>query len=117
MATVNQTENFMSYESLALVWRPYIDGDVVERAPVTSVAEGLFAHVSVAMPIFVQSIANERISRFLLWRGIPMTRGRMWLNLRSSTRSTHSPYLIYRLFSISTLNITYVHRPLEPVRY
>ncbi|KAJ7174603.1 carotenoid ester lipase precursor [Mycena filopes] len=47
MATVNQTENFMSYESLALVWRPYIDGDVVERAPVKSVAEGLFAHIPI----------------------------------------------------------------------
>ncbi|KAJ7034347.1 sterol esterase [Mycena alexandri] len=43
MATVNNTEDFFSYQSLSLLWRPYIDGDVVERAPLTSVSRGLYA--------------------------------------------------------------------------
>ncbi|KAJ7167890.1 sterol esterase [Mycena filopes] len=47
MATVNKTENFLSFRSLDYVWRPYIDGDVVERAPVVSVAEGLYANIPI----------------------------------------------------------------------
>ncbi|KAJ7033034.1 carotenoid ester lipase precursor [Mycena alexandri] len=47
MATVNHTQNFLSYQSVSLIWRPYIDGDVVERAPLTSVSRGLYAKIPI----------------------------------------------------------------------
>jgi hypothetical protein len=46
MAMVNRTADIFSYQSLALVWQPYVDGDVVARDPLVSVTEGLYAKVS-----------------------------------------------------------------------
>jgi hypothetical protein len=45
MATVNATEDFYSYDSLAIPWRPSIDGDVVEHDPFVSTSRGLYAKV------------------------------------------------------------------------
>jgi hypothetical protein len=45
MATVNATEDFFSYDSLAIPWRPSIDGDVVEHDPFISISRGLYAKV------------------------------------------------------------------------
>ncbi|KAJ7167897.1 sterol esterase [Mycena filopes] len=47
MAAVNETPDIFSYKSLELVWRPYVDGDVLQRQPLTSVAKGLFAKVPI----------------------------------------------------------------------
>ncbi|KAF8134091.1 sterol esterase [Mycena galopus ATCC 62051] len=45
MATVNRTADLFSYRSLSLVWRPRVDGDVILRNPVQSVAQGAFAKI------------------------------------------------------------------------
>ncbi|KAJ7167891.1 Alpha/Beta hydrolase protein [Mycena filopes] len=55
MGTVNATQDIFSFHSLSLIWRPYIDGDVVERAPLTSVAKGLYAKI----PIVAGSCDDE----------------------------------------------------------
>ncbi|KAJ7723426.1 Alpha/Beta hydrolase protein [Mycena metata] len=55
MATVNNTQNMFSYQSLSIIWRPYIDGDVVERALSASVSQGLYAKV----PIMTGSCDDE----------------------------------------------------------
>ncbi|KAJ7738769.1 sterol esterase [Mycena metata] len=55
MATINKTENVFSYEALSIVWRPYVDGDVVERAPFTSVSQGLYAKI----PLMVGNCDDE----------------------------------------------------------
>ncbi|KAJ7503276.1 Alpha/Beta hydrolase protein [Mycena galericulata] len=47
MATVNHTANLFSYSSLNNVWRPRVDGDVVVRNPLVSVARGLYAKVPI----------------------------------------------------------------------
>ncbi|KAJ7896966.1 sterol esterase [Mycena leptocephala] len=43
MATVNKTPNFFSYQSLVLVWRPRIDGDLVLADPMVSISWGAYA--------------------------------------------------------------------------
>ncbi|KAJ7732334.1 Alpha/Beta hydrolase protein [Mycena maculata] len=43
MAIVNKTPDVFSYRSLSLVWRPRVDGDVIVRNPIESVAQGAFA--------------------------------------------------------------------------
>ncbi|KAF8151883.1 sterol esterase [Mycena galopus ATCC 62051] len=45
MATVNKTLNYFSYSSLSLVWQPRVDGDIIVRNPVQSVAQGAFAKI------------------------------------------------------------------------
>jgi hypothetical protein len=45
MATVNKTPNLFSYQSLVLVWRPRIDGDLVLADPMVSVSRGAYAKV------------------------------------------------------------------------
>jgi hypothetical protein len=45
MATVNKTADLFSYQSLSLLWRPRLDGDVIVRNPPESVAQGQFARV------------------------------------------------------------------------
>ncbi|KAJ7167895.1 sterol esterase [Mycena filopes] len=47
MATVLKTPDIFSYRSLSLIWSPYVDGDVVQRAPSASVAQGAFAKVPI----------------------------------------------------------------------
>ncbi|KAK7055867.1 carboxylic ester hydrolase [Favolaschia claudopus] len=46
-ATVDNTTNLLSYTSLQNVWRPRIDGDVIIRDPLLSVAQGKTAKVAV----------------------------------------------------------------------
>lgn len=50
MATVDKTADFFSERSLAIIWRPRIDGDVVVDDPLVSVSRGLFSKVSLAVP-------------------------------------------------------------------
>lgn len=45
LSTVDQTPDLFSFKSLALVWRPRVDGDIIVRNPVISVAHGAFAPV------------------------------------------------------------------------
>ncbi|KAJ6495967.1 sterol esterase [Mycena vulgaris] len=47
MGTVNRTADLLSYRSISLVWHPYVDGDVVERDPVTSISQGLYAKIPI----------------------------------------------------------------------
>ncbi|KAJ7052669.1 alpha beta-hydrolase [Mycena amicta] len=42
-ATVNQTPDILGYKSVNIVWRPWIDGDVIVQDPLVSVAEGKYA--------------------------------------------------------------------------
>ncbi|KAJ7158250.1 hypothetical protein C8R43DRAFT_1124863 [Mycena crocata] len=47
MATVNHTTNLFSFSSLNIIWRPRIDGDVIVRDPLVSVAKGLYAKIPI----------------------------------------------------------------------
>ncbi|KAJ6495955.1 carotenoid ester lipase precursor [Mycena vulgaris] len=47
MSTVNQTPDFLSNRSLALVWHPRVDGDVVVNHPLVSVSHGLHAKIPI----------------------------------------------------------------------
>ncbi|KAJ7340004.1 carotenoid ester lipase precursor [Mycena albidolilacea] len=47
MATVNKTADLFSYQSLSLLWRPRLDGDVIVRNPPESVAQGQFARIPI----------------------------------------------------------------------
>ncbi|KAF7369725.1 Carboxylic ester hydrolase [Mycena venus] len=65
MATVNKTPDLFSYRSISLVWRPRIDGDLVLRDPLASVAQGAYAKSPVMIgndddegTIFAFSAAN-----------------------------------------------------------
>ncbi|KAJ7164210.1 Alpha/Beta hydrolase protein [Mycena filopes] len=58
MAAADQTPDIFSYKSLQLVWRPYVDGDVLQRAPLTSLAERLFAQWR-CVPIMAGSCDDE----------------------------------------------------------
>ncbi|KAJ7772468.1 carotenoid ester lipase precursor, partial [Mycena metata] len=87
MATVNNTQNFFSYPSIDLIWRPYIDGDVVGRAPLTSVSQGLFAKI----PIMTGNSDDEGTYVYSKW-------------FRPTFHFTYFP--VPSLFSFSTLNIT-----------
>ncbi|KAJ7739144.1 sterol esterase, partial [Mycena metata] len=89
MATVNNTQNFFSYPSIDLIWRPYIDGDVVGRAPLTSVSQGLFAKI----PIMTGNSDDEGTYVYSKW-------------FRPTFHFTYFP--VPTLFSFSTLNITCV---------
>ncbi|KAJ6451390.1 sterol esterase [Mycena vitilis] len=46
-STVDKTRNGLSYSSLENAWRPRVDGDVVARNPLVSVAEGLYAKLPI----------------------------------------------------------------------
>lgn len=52
VATVNRTADIFSYQSLALVWQPYVDSDVVACDPLVLVALGLYAKVSLGRLFF-----------------------------------------------------------------
>ncbi|KAJ7623882.1 carotenoid ester lipase precursor [Mycena polygramma] len=45
--TVDKTRNALSYSSLENTWRPRVDGDVVARNPLVSVAKGLYAKLPI----------------------------------------------------------------------
>ncbi|KAJ7121112.1 Alpha/Beta hydrolase protein [Mycena epipterygia] len=47
LATVNKTPDYLSYRSLALVWRPRVDGDIVLRNLIDSVVQGEFAKIPI----------------------------------------------------------------------
>ncbi|KAJ6554355.1 carotenoid ester lipase precursor [Mycena capillaripes] len=47
MATINKTPNLFSYQSIELVWRPRIDGDVVLNNPFLTVSRGAYAKIPV----------------------------------------------------------------------
>ncbi|KAJ6617668.1 carotenoid ester lipase precursor [Mycena sp. CBHHK59/15] len=47
MATVNNTINLFSYSSIANIWRPRVDGDVIVQDPLISVSEGLYAKIPI----------------------------------------------------------------------
>ncbi|KAJ7121135.1 sterol esterase [Mycena epipterygia] len=55
LATVNKTPDFFSYRSLALVWRPHVDGDIILRNPINSVVQGAFAKI----PILAGDVDDE----------------------------------------------------------
>ncbi|KAJ7766385.1 carotenoid ester lipase precursor [Mycena maculata] len=55
LATVDKTPNFFSYRSLSERWIPRVDGDVIMRDPVESVARGVFAQ----MPSMVGDVDDE----------------------------------------------------------
>ncbi|KAJ7921393.1 sterol esterase [Mycena leptocephala] len=55
LSTVNQTPDLFSFKSLALVWQPRVDGDIIVRNPVISVAHGAFAPI----PILVGDVDDE----------------------------------------------------------
>ncbi|KAJ7630257.1 Alpha/Beta hydrolase protein [Roridomyces roridus] len=45
MATINNTPNLFSFQSLNIVWRPRVDGDVIVKDPLISVQEGLYSRM------------------------------------------------------------------------
>ncbi|KAJ7101176.1 Alpha/Beta hydrolase protein [Mycena epipterygia] len=47
LATVNKTPDILSYRSIALVWRPRVDGDIILRNPIESVVKGAFAKIPI----------------------------------------------------------------------
>lgn len=61
LATVNKTPDYLSYRSLALVWRPRVDGDIVLRNPVDSVVQGKFAKVRPWLPFHDTEFMNAQI--------------------------------------------------------
>ncbi|KAJ7201170.1 sterol esterase [Mycena pura] len=46
-AAVNNTANIFSFQSLNLVWRPRVDGEVIVHNPLVSVSKGLFAKIPI----------------------------------------------------------------------
>jgi acetylcholinesterase len=46
MTGVNKTADFFSYQSLALVWQPRVDGDIMMEDPLVSVSRGLYPKAS-----------------------------------------------------------------------
>ncbi|KAJ7921392.1 Alpha/Beta hydrolase protein [Mycena leptocephala] len=55
LSTVNQTPDLFSFKGVALVWQPRVDGDIIMRNPIVSVAHGAFAPI----PILVGSVDDE----------------------------------------------------------
>ncbi|KAJ7921413.1 carotenoid ester lipase precursor, partial [Mycena leptocephala] len=60
LSTVNQTPDLFSFKGVALVWRPRVDGDIIVRNPVISVAHGAFAPI----PILVGDVDDEGTPEF-----------------------------------------------------
>ncbi|KAJ7149876.1 carotenoid ester lipase precursor [Mycena crocata] len=56
IATVNNTPNIFSYSSLANIWQPRIDGDVVAQNPSLSVSQGAYARV---VPVLIANVDDE----------------------------------------------------------
>ncbi|KAJ7099185.1 Alpha/Beta hydrolase protein [Mycena epipterygia] len=47
LATVNKTPDLLSYWSLAFVWRPRVDGDIILSNPIELVVQGAFAKIPI----------------------------------------------------------------------
>ncbi|KAJ6555672.1 Alpha/Beta hydrolase protein [Mycena vulgaris] len=47
LATVDQTPNIFSYQGLAFIWAPHVDGDIVVQNPVLSVSESAFTKIPI----------------------------------------------------------------------
>ncbi|KAJ7700755.1 Alpha/Beta hydrolase protein, partial [Mycena rosella] len=63
MATVNRTDNILSFTSLSIEWRPCVDGEVIVENPLLSVSQGAYSKVDSNLPHFsrVFSFGNDKI--------------------------------------------------------